>query len=85
MSYVIFGRAIKTEYLSVGTLVATGLLTYCSLGGKKDASAAGKTISQRVNEAAPIKAASKEEEELFDSIKHFISEAEKDGGGSSHH
>ncbi|KAI6104167.1 hypothetical protein F5141DRAFT_1127630 [Pisolithus sp. B1] len=84
MSYVIFGRAIKTEYLTLGTLFATGLLTYSSLGGKK-ASPAGKTVSERVNEAAPIKAASKEEEELMNSIKHFIAEAEKEGGGSSHH
>ncbi|KAI6006903.1 hypothetical protein EDD15DRAFT_2207576 [Pisolithus albus] len=84
MSYVIFGRAIKTEYLTLGTLFATGLLAYSSMGGKK-ASPTGKTMSERVNEAAPIKAASKEEEELMDSIKHFVAEAEKEGGGSSHH
>lgn len=81
MSYVIFGRAIKTEYLTLGTLFTTGLLAYSSMGGKK-ANPTGKTMSERVNEAAPIKAASKEEEEF---IKHFVAEAEKEGGGSSHH
>ncbi|KAL4073476.1 hypothetical protein J3A83DRAFT_4090244, partial [Scleroderma citrinum] len=82
---VIFGRAIKTEYLTLGTLFATAATAYASMGGKKDTSAASKTIAERVNDAVPINAASKDEEELMDSIKNFIAEAEKESGGSSHH
>ncbi|KIJ15320.1 hypothetical protein PAXINDRAFT_99540 [Paxillus involutus ATCC 200175] len=85
MSYVIFGRAIKNEYLTLGTLFATGTAVFASMGGKKDASAANKPLAERVSEAVPIKAGSSEEEELMNSIKNFLAEAEKEGGGSSHH
>lgn len=81
MSYVIFGRAIKTEYLTLGTLFATAATAYSAMGNK-DASAASKPIAERVSEAVPINAATKEEEEF---IKNFIAEAEKESGGSSHH
>ncbi|KIM55713.1 hypothetical protein SCLCIDRAFT_133958, partial [Scleroderma citrinum Foug A] len=78
---VIFGRAIKTEYLTLGTLFATAATAYSAMGGKKDTTAASKPIAERVSEAVPINAASKEEEEF---IKNFIAEAEKESGGSSH-
>ncbi|KIK94209.1 hypothetical protein PAXRUDRAFT_143378, partial [Paxillus rubicundulus Ve08.2h10] len=79
---VIFGRAIKNEYLTLGTLFATGTAVFASMGGKKDASASNKPLAERVSEAVPIKAGSSEEEEF---IKNFLAEAEKEGGGSSHH
>jgi len=76
MSYVIFGRAIKTEYLTLGTLFTTGAVTYASLGGsKKEAPSPGKPLVERVKEAVPIKAGSSEEEQF---IKNFIAEAEKE-------
>ncbi|KAH7882818.1 hypothetical protein F5I97DRAFT_133061 [Phlebopus sp. FC_14] len=81
MSYVIFGRAIKTEYLTLGTLFTTGTIAYASMGGKKDTSA-GKPMAERVKEAVPISAGSSEEEQF---IKNFIAEAEKEGGASLHH
>ena len=55
---VIFGRAIKTEYLTLGTLFATAATAYSAMGGK-NTSAANKTIAERVSEAVPINAASK--------------------------
>ncbi|KAH7924697.1 hypothetical protein BV22DRAFT_1034842 [Leucogyrophana mollusca] len=83
MSYVIFGRAIKTEYLTLGTLFATGAAVYGSMGGKKEAPAAsGKSLTERVKEAVPISAGSSEEEQLMNSIKNFLAEAEKEGGAS---
>ncbi|KIJ63759.1 hypothetical protein HYDPIDRAFT_29110 [Hydnomerulius pinastri MD-312] len=78
---VILGRAIKTEYLTLGTLFATGTAVFASMGGKKDTSA-GKPLAERVKEAVPITAGSSEEEEF---IKNFMAEAEKESGGSSHH
>ncbi|KAG1839761.1 hypothetical protein DFJ58DRAFT_103244 [Suillus subalutaceus] len=81
MSYVIFGRAIKTEYLTLGTLFATGGAVYASLGGKKDSASSSKPLAERVKEAVPINAG--EEEQLINSIKNFIAEAEKEGGGSA--
>ncbi|KAG2059920.1 hypothetical protein BDR06DRAFT_927274 [Suillus hirtellus] len=84
MSYVIFGRAIKTEYLTLGTLFATGGAVYASLGGKKDSASSGKPLAERVREAVPINAGSNEEEQLMNSIKNFIAEAEKEGGVAHH-
>ncbi|KAG1793715.1 uncharacterized protein F5891DRAFT_551917 [Suillus fuscotomentosus] len=84
MSYVIFGRAIKTEYLTLGTLFATGGAVYASLGGKKDSASSGKPLAERVKEAVPINAGSSEEEQLMNSIKNFIAEAEKEGGVAHH-
>ncbi|KAG2143517.1 uncharacterized protein EDB93DRAFT_1155346 [Suillus bovinus] len=81
MSYVIFGRAIKTEYLTLGTLFATGGAVYASLGGKKDSTSSGKPLAERVKEAVPINAGSSEEEQF---IKNFIAEAEKEGGVAHH-
>ncbi|KAF8137073.1 hypothetical protein EV363DRAFT_1157069, partial [Boletus edulis] len=82
---VIFGRSIKNEYLTLGTLFTVGATVFALKGGKKDAVAAGKPLTERVKDAVPIKAESSEEEELINSIKNFIAEAEKESGGSSHH
>ncbi|KAG0696408.1 hypothetical protein DFH29DRAFT_813020 [Suillus ampliporus] len=38
---VILGRAIKNEYLTSGTLFATGGPIFASLGGKKDSASSG--------------------------------------------
>ncbi|KAG0696415.1 hypothetical protein DFH29DRAFT_1082890 [Suillus ampliporus] len=84
MSYVILGRTIKTEYLTLGTLFATGGAVFASLGGKKDSASSGKPLAERVKEAVPITAGSSEEEQLMNSIKNFIAEAEKEGGAAHH-
>ncbi|KAI0089509.1 hypothetical protein BDY19DRAFT_108076 [Irpex rosettiformis] len=80
MSYVIFGRAIKNEYLALGTLGLTGLLATSMTGGKKDAvpTTSGKPTIEQVKETVKINAGSSEEEQLIDSIKNFIAEAEKE-------
>ncbi|KAI0790332.1 hypothetical protein C8Q75DRAFT_806267 [Abortiporus biennis] len=77
MSYVIFGRAIKNEYLAIGTLLGTAGLAVASLsGGKKDAAApSGKATLEQVKESVKINASSSEEEEF---IKKFIADAEKE-------
>ncbi|KAG1738124.1 uncharacterized protein EDB91DRAFT_1224067 [Suillus paluster] len=84
MSYVILGRAIKTEHLTLGTLFATGGAVFASLGGKKDSASSGKPLAERVKEAVPINAGSSEEEQLMNSINNFIAEAEKEGGAAHH-
>ncbi|KAI0056591.1 hypothetical protein BV25DRAFT_1813743, partial [Artomyces pyxidatus] len=71
----ILGRAIKTEYLALGTLLSTVGLSYVAAsGGSKDASAGKQTI-QQVKESVKIDSGSKEEDDF---IKNFIKEAEKE-------
>ncbi|KAN0086092.1 hypothetical protein V8E55_007226, partial [Tylopilus felleus] len=82
---VIFGRSIKNEYLTLGTLFTVGAAVFALKGGKKDVATANKPLTERVKDVVPIKAESSEEEELINSIKNFIAEAEKESGGSSHH
>ncbi|KAG1733105.1 hypothetical protein EDB19DRAFT_1639832, partial [Suillus lakei] len=45
---VIFGHAIKIEYLTLGTLFATGDVVFASLGGKKYSASSGKPLAERV-------------------------------------
>ncbi|PIL27633.1 hypothetical protein GSI_10785 [Ganoderma sinense ZZ0214-1] len=72
---VILGRAIKNEYLALGTIFGTvGLSMLATSGGKKEAPAAKPTLAQ-VKDTVKIDASSKEEEEF---IRSFIAEAEKD-------
>ncbi|KAI0264736.1 hypothetical protein BC834DRAFT_882341 [Gloeopeniophorella convolvens] len=74
MSYTILGRAIKTEYLAIGTLLSTvGLAYVSSSGGSKDATP--KNSLQAVRDSVKFESSSKEEEEF---IKTFIAEAEKE-------
>ncbi|RDX54645.1 hypothetical protein K466DRAFT_501894, partial [Polyporus arcularius HHB13444] len=73
MSYVILGRAIKNEYLALGTIFGTAGLTALAMGGGKKEAA--KPTLQQVKEAVPITASSREEEDF---IKKFIADAEKD-------
>ncbi|KAH9055628.1 hypothetical protein EDB87DRAFT_1639463 [Lactarius vividus] len=78
MSYTILGRAIKTEYLALGTLLSTVGLSYAAAsGGSNEASGSKKTL-QEVKDSVKFDSSSKEEEEF---IKNFIAEAEK---GSKH-
>ncbi|KAI0039868.1 hypothetical protein FA95DRAFT_1684089 [Auriscalpium vulgare] len=79
MSYTILGRAIKTEYLAIGTLLSTvGISLAAASGGSKEP--APKNL-QQVKESVKFESSSKEEEDLATSIKNFIKEAEKEGGG----
>jgi len=77
MSYVILGRAIKNEYLALGTLFATAGLTMAAMGGGKKETPvpSGKATLEQVKEAVKFNAGSSEEEEF---IKKFIADAEKD-------
>ncbi|KAG9311603.1 hypothetical protein JVU11DRAFT_7812 [Chiua virens] len=78
MSYVILGRSIKNEYLTLGTLFTVGATVFAMKGGKKDAVAASKPLQERVKDAVPIKAESR-----MNSIKNFIAEAEKESSGTT--
>lgn len=59
----IFGRAIKNEYLSLGTIIGTAAIAYASMsGGKKEAAPSGSTVQetiQKVKEAVPLGAGSR--------------------------
>ncbi|EKM56536.1 uncharacterized protein PHACADRAFT_27363 [Phanerochaete carnosa HHB-10118-sp] len=62
MSYVIAGRAIKNEYLALGTLGLTGLIVSMAMGGsKKDKAvpASGKQTIEQVKNAVKIDASSR--------------------------
>ncbi|SJL12822.1 uncharacterized protein ARMOST_16253 [Armillaria ostoyae] len=75
MSYVIFGRAIKNEYLALGTFASVfGGAFLATRGGKKDAPA--PTLVEQVK--ANVTSGNSEEEELINSIKKFVEEAEKE-------
>nr|GAT55844.1 predicted protein [Mycena chlorophos] len=71
MTYVIFGRAIPKQYLSMGTLATiAGVAAYSSSGKSK----APKSVDE-AKQSVPLNAGSKEEEEF---IRQFIAEAEKE-------
>lgn len=72
MSYVVLGRAIKTEYLALGTLFGTVGLAMGLSGGSKDTKP--KTVEQ-VKESVSLNASSKDEEAF---IRQFIADAEKE-------
>jgi F-type H+-transporting ATPase subunit k len=55
---VIFGRAIKNEYLALGTIGATIFGTMAAMGGKKEATTKPTTIEQ-VKEAVKFNAGSR--------------------------
>ncbi|GAW09973.1 hypothetical protein F5879DRAFT_714418 [Lentinula edodes] len=86
MSYVILGRAIKNEYITLGVLgsVFGGAFLATRGGSKQDTKAATPSIIEKVKEAVPLNAGSSEEEELMNSIRKYIAEAEKEAG-SGHH
>jgi len=69
MSYVIAGRAIKNEYLALGTFGLTGAIAALSMrGGDKKAA----------TKPAPISAGSSSDEESF--IKDFVAKMEEEAG-----
>ncbi|KAJ9108555.1 hypothetical protein QFC19_002271 [Naganishia cerealis] len=74
MSYVIAGRAIKNEYLALGTILSTAAIAAVSMSGDKKAPA---PVEQQNN----IEASSSEE---ADFIKNFVAEAEKEGSADKH-
>ncbi|KAI0765385.1 hypothetical protein C8Q74DRAFT_1288075 [Fomes fomentarius] len=75
MSYVILGRAIKNEYLALGTIFGTVGATLLATSGGKKASPAAKPTLEQVKDSVKISASSREEEEF---IKAFIADAEKE-------
>ncbi|KAJ8488853.1 hypothetical protein ONZ51_g3324 [Trametes cubensis] len=58
MSYVILGRAIKNEYLALGTIFSAVGITMLATGGKKEAPAQKPTLAQ-VKDSVKIDASSK--------------------------
>ncbi|GHJ90232.1 hypothetical protein NliqN6_6634 [Naganishia liquefaciens] len=74
MSYVIAGRAIKNEYLALGTILSTAAIAMAATSGEKKAPAP-------VQEQSNIEASSSEE---ADFIKNFVAEAEKEGHADKH-
>lgn len=60
---VILGRAIKNEYLAIGTLLGTAALTFAAMGGsKKDAhapSGSGKQTLEQVKESVKFSSGSR--------------------------
>jgi len=80
MSYVIFGRAIKNEHISLGVLsTAFGAAWLATRGGKK--STPPPQNVEQAKASVPLNASSSEEEEF---IKKFISEAEKEDTHAKH-
>ncbi len=59
MHSVIFGRAIKNEYLALATLGATGLLASVAMGGSKKEAAGPKPTLEQVKEAVKFNAGSR--------------------------
>ncbi|KAI4523258.1 hypothetical protein EV122DRAFT_259297 [Schizophyllum commune] len=71
MSYVIFGKKIASEYISIAVLGGTAAIAMAASGGsKKDQP---KSLAEKVEKAVPISAGSR-----MDSIKRFIEESEKE-------
>ncbi|KAI0732607.1 hypothetical protein C8Q72DRAFT_792992 [Fomitopsis betulina] len=66
MSYVILGRAIKSEYLAIGTLAAAVGLGVFSTGGKKEAASAssGKSAIETIKETVKFNASSRAPHQL---------------------
>ncbi|KAH6906164.1 hypothetical protein BKA70DRAFT_1290889 [Coprinopsis sp. MPI-PUGE-AT-0042] len=80
MSYQVLGRAIKNEYLALGTFATTfGAAFLATRGGDKKPAPA---TPQQAKAAVPINASSKDEEDF---IKNFILEADKDGAAAAAH
>jgi hypothetical protein len=60
-SSIIFGRAIKNEYLALGTIFGVGGIAWAAKsGGKKEvAQSSGQSLVDKVKEAVPINADSR--------------------------
>ncbi|KAK7452151.1 hypothetical protein VKT23_012256 [Stygiomarasmius scandens] len=90
MSYTIFGRAIKNEYivLSVISAVAGGTFLATRGGSKKEIPPASSSVLDKTVDKLKevkdevkdkvVKPQMSEEEEIIESIKKYIAEAEKE-------
>ncbi|KAJ7749303.1 hypothetical protein DFH07DRAFT_829192 [Mycena maculata] len=79
MTYMIFGRAVPKQYLSMATLGSiAGVFAYSRSGS----AAAPKTVDE-AKKSVPINAGSSEEEALMDSIRKFIADAEKEDNATA--
>ncbi|ADV19736.1 hypothetical protein I315_03892 [Cryptococcus gattii Ru294] len=72
MSYTIAGRAIKNEYLALGTIISTIGIAVASSGGSDKAAASSAPVS--VSDDKTITGETPEEEDF---IRQFVAEAEK--------
>ncbi|KAJ7039898.1 hypothetical protein C8F04DRAFT_1392154 [Mycena alexandri] len=81
MTYMIFGRAVPKQYISMTVLGSLAGIAVWKTSGK---SAAPKNVEE-AKRAVPINAGSSEEEQLMASIRQFIAEAEKEGAAGSKH
>ncbi|WWC90221.1 uncharacterized protein L201_005154 [Kwoniella dendrophila CBS 6074] len=72
MSYTIAGRAIKNEYLVLGTIAATVGIAVSSMGGDKSKSSSS-SAPVPVKEDKTISGETPEEEDF---IRQFVSDAE---------
>ncbi|ORY26470.1 hypothetical protein BCR39DRAFT_560509 [Naematelia encephala] len=77
MSYTIAGRAIKNEYLALGTIFTTIGIAVAASGGDK----AKKSGPVPVEEDANIVGSSKDEESF---IRKYVADAEKEAKGAHH-
>ncbi|BEJ14384.1 hypothetical protein CspHIS471_0401510 [Cutaneotrichosporon sp. HIS471] len=74
MSYNIAGKAIKNEYLAIGTILSTiGIVVAASGGDKK---AATDAAPPPVKQDSSINTGNSDEDEF---IRAFVAEAEKEG------
>ncbi|KAF9072344.1 hypothetical protein BDP27DRAFT_1184492, partial [Rhodocollybia butyracea] len=83
----ILGRSIKNEHLVLTILgsVFGGAYLATRGGSKAKETVPTKTALEKVKEAVPLNAGSSEEEQLMDSIRKYIAEAEKEAGEGSKH
>ncbi|KAH8097025.1 hypothetical protein BXZ70DRAFT_305675 [Cristinia sonorae] len=72
MSYVILGRAIKNEYLALGTLFGTAALALSFSGGSKETPAPAKSTLEAVKDTVKFNAGSSEEEQLYVFNAHLL-------------
>ncbi|KAF4616709.1 hypothetical protein D9613_008802 [Agrocybe pediades] len=79
MSYQLFGRAIKNEYLALGTFATTGGIAYLATRGGNSAAQAKPATVEQAKQSVPVNAASSEEEQF---ILNFIKEAEKESAAA---
>ncbi|PPQ66640.1 hypothetical protein CVT24_006932 [Panaeolus cyanescens] len=80
MSYQLFGRTIKNEYLSLGVLTTAFGGAFLATRGGSNAQAKPTNI-QQAKESVKVEAGSSEEEKF---IQNFIAEAEKEGAAAAH-
>ncbi|KAF9523519.1 hypothetical protein CPB83DRAFT_862655 [Crepidotus variabilis] len=81
MSYQLFGRAIKNEYIVLTVFGTTFGGAYLATRGGNNTAAQAKPVNvQQAKESVPINAGSSEEEQF---IQNFIREAEKSDAGAT--